>query len=375
MFPQDRWTWTRSSLAAGAAALVLTLVFPAEATAQQTRRAVLTELPASEQIQIGSEADEAREEADRLLWKAHAANEATRFRRAADLFRRSGELRRPGMKSGVAAFEQAGTAYFNADKPARASRAWEKAADRGLVRGDVFGGSQNFMRASMAAHEAGNRVRTSDMAWRAHALTRSPQLTEAERTELRTFIGSTSSDVADAGEAARPADRRMAMRGASETNWLHWLHETGTNWLWATEPYFGALHTPLYEAPESTPSSAQRATMTEKIHFAHDRSDLSSTAKAILRNKVSVFRAHPAMRITVTGHTSRPGSRANNMELGLRRAMAARDYLVAQGIEKGRINIATRGENDLAVHGPIADAQNRRGEFRILVTEITMTRD
>lgn len=372
MFPKDRWTWTRSSLAAGAAALVLTLVFPAEATAQQTRRAVLTELPAAEQVRIGSEADEAREEADELSRKAHAANEATRFRRAGDLFRRSGELRRPGMKRGVAAFEQAGTAYFNADKPARASRAWEEAAERGLVRGDVFGASQNFMRASLGAQEAGKRVRTSDMAWRAHALTRSPQLTEAERTELRRFISSTSSNVADAGEAARPDDRRTATRGASDTNGLR---EAGMNWLWATEPYYRALHTPLYEAPESTPSAAQRATMTETIHFAHDRSDLSSTAKAILRNKVSVFRDHPAMRITVTGYTSRPGSRAYNSELGLRRAIAARDYLVAQGIEKGRINIATRGENGLAVHGPMADPQNRRSEFRILMTEIAMTRD
>ena len=356
-------------LAAGAAAFMLTLVLPAEATAQQTRRVVITDLPMAEQDSIRSAAERDGTEADELLAKAETAHEASEFRRAAQLYEQSGQLRLPGDERGVAAFEKAGTGYWNADKPARASRAWEEAAVRGLVRGEIFAASQNFMRAALGAQEAGNRVRTSDMAWRAQHLTESPHLSDAEKRKLGEFMAVSPVSVAEA-EYVRPTVPVTAI-SATEVARLQ-----------GVETRYRALRDSLNGVrtaarSPSSPSGMQRVTMMEKIHFEHDRSDLSPTAKAILRNKVSVFQAHPSMRITVTGYTSKSGSAAYNMELGLRRATAARDYLVSQGVEESRINIATRGNNDLVVDGPgeVADAQNRRGEFRILMAEITMVRD
>jgi len=75
------------------------------------------------------------------------------------------------------------------------------------------------------------------------------------------------------------------------------------------------------------------------------------------------------MKIVITGYASAPGTDAYNMALGLRRANASRDYLVSRGVAANRIEIATRGENNLLVEGPsdVANTANRRGQFRLLI--------
>jgi peptidoglycan-associated lipoprotein len=120
-------------------------------------------------------------------------------------------------------------------------------------------------------------------------------------------------------------------------------------------------------------SSAEAlATMEEKIYFKNDRSDLSREAKMILNEKVKVFQANPAMRIAISGFASKPGTAEYNMALGLRRAESARAYLVSQGVNPDRIEIATQGEGHLAVQGPgkAANAANRRNQFRLLIADL-----
>jgi outer membrane protein OmpA-like peptidoglycan-associated protein len=135
---------------------------------------------------------------------------------------------------------------------------------------------------------------------------------------------------------------------------------------------YDALRDSLSRASSGTPSSAAAlATMQEMIYFQHDRADLSDSAKAILNDKVTVFRANPAMRIVISGFASEPGTDAYNMALGLRRAEAAKAYLVSRGVDPIRIEIATRGSGQLLVEGPgeAADAANRRGQFRLLIAD------
>jgi len=130
-----------------------------------------------------------------------------------------------------------------------------------------------------------------------------------------------------------------------------------------------SLARPKYAPPAS--SAEALATMQQVIHFQNDQSDISDSAKAILDDKVTVFRANPAMRIVISGFASQPGTADYNMALGLRRAEAAKAYLVSRGVDPIRIEIATKGEGQLLVEGPgeVADAQNRRGQFRLLIAD------
>lgn len=145
-----------------------------------------------------------------------------------------------------------------------------------------------------------------------------------------------------------------------------------TRRLRAAEAALMALRDSLTAADtvDSGASAAGRATLAERIHFAHDQSNLDQSARTILRDKLSVFRDNPSMRIVITGYASEPGTDSYNMALGLRRAEAAKAYLVSQGIDASRIEIATRG-SELLIQGPgeSANAANRRGEFRILLSE------
>lgn len=138
------------------------------------------------------------------------------------------------------------------------------------------------------------------------------------------------------------------------------------------ERRYVALRDSLQRNPTAamTPSSvAALATMLEMVHFERDQSELDNVAKAILDDKVAIFAANPDMKIVITGYASAPGTDAYNMALGLRRATASRNYLISRGVAANRIEIATRGENNLLVEGPsdVANTANRRGQFRLLI--------
>ena len=137
------------------------------------------------------------------------------------------------------------------------------------------------------------------------------------------------------------------------------------------------LRDSLARPPYAPASSAEAlATMEQMIYFQNDKSNISDSAKGILTDKLTVFQANPAMRIVIVGFASQPGTESYNMALGLRRAGAARDYLVSQGVDPIRIEIATRGEGELVVEGPgeAAAAANRRGQFRLLIADPYLTR-
>ena len=139
------------------------------------------------------------------------------------------------------------------------------------------------------------------------------------------------------------------------------------------EARYVALRDSLARIPAQTPMTASNvaalATMLEMVHFERDQSDLDAVAKAILDDKVAIFNANPEMKIVITGYASSPGTDAYNMALGLRRATASKAYLVSRGVAADRIEIATRGENNLMVEGPsdVANTANRRGQFRLLI--------
>ena len=116
-------------------------------------------------------------------------------------------------------------------------------------------------------------------------------------------------------------------------------------------------------------SAASLSTMSELVHFAYDKSDLTDSSRASLDSKVQVFQANPAMRILIVGNTDNRGTGAYNLALGTRRAESVRDYLVAQGVASSRIELETRGETQPLASGNSegAMAQNRRDAFLILV--------
>lgn len=104
------------------------------------------------------------------------------------------------------------------------------------------------------------------------------------------------------------------------------------------------------------------ASIGDTVFYDYDSSALSDDAKATLSAQAAFLAANPSITITVEGHCDERGTREYNLALGERRASAARDYLVAQGVNAARIKTISYGKERPSFIGsnPYAYSKNRR---------------
>ncbi len=110
--------------------------------------------------------------------------------------------------------------------------------------------------------------------------------------------------------------------------------------------------------------AAELATM---INFEFDRAEIRPADQGTLDRKAAVMAANSAVRLRIAGHADDRGSDEYNLALGNRRAAAAKRYLENKGIDAGRIEVVSCGEERPLNPGAdeTAYAQNRRDEFEI----------
>jgi len=114
--------------------------------------------------------------------------------------------------------------------------------------------------------------------------------------------------------------------------------------------------------------ASTKAALAAPIYFEYDSDELSADARATLDAKLPIYRANPSLRIRVTGNTDERGSDEYNLALGQRRAAAVKRYITDQGIDGGRVEIVSFGEERPAVSELNEEAfrLNRRAEFEII---------
>ncbi len=115
-------------------------------------------------------------------------------------------------------------------------------------------------------------------------------------------------------------------------------------------------------------TEAMRTLLGTMIHFEYDQANIRSDDAGVLDQKVAILQANPDTRIRISGHCDERGSDEYNLALGNRRATSAKQYLVSHGIDAGRIETVSYGEERPLAPGHDEDAwaQNRRGEFEII---------
>ncbi len=111
-----------------------------------------------------------------------------------------------------------------------------------------------------------------------------------------------------------------------------------------------------------------RNTLAAMIHFDYDKANVRSDDAGTLDQKVAILQANANLRIRIHGHCDERGSDEYNLALGNRRAQSAKQYLVSHGIDAGRIETQSWGEERPLVdgHDESAWSQNRRDEFEII---------
>jgi len=80
------------------------------------------------------------------------------------------------------------------------------------------------------------------------------------------------------------------------------------------------------------------------IHFRFDQYGIDNNAKTTLRENAEYLKQNPEMKIEIEGHCDERGGNIYNIAMGERRAQAAKEFLVSQGIDSNRINAISFGE-------------------------------
>ena len=103
------------------------------------------------------------------------------------------------------------------------------------------------------------------------------------------------------------------------------------------------------------------------VYFGYDQSTLTAEAQATLDRQAAFLKSNPSIRIVIEGHCDERGTREYNLALGDRRASAARDYLVAKGVNASRLTTISYGKERPAVGGSnnTSYALNRRSMSKI----------
>ena len=127
------------------------------------------------------------------------------------------------------------------------------------------------------------------------------------------------------------------------------------------------------DAAEKNRVAAATAALTATIYFDLDRSDITDESRAKLDAKVPVLSQNGTIRIRVAGHTDSRGSDEYNLALGQRRAAAAKRYLTDRGIDGGRIEIVSFGEErpTCTEEDESCWSRNRRDEFEITAGQVS----
>ena len=104
-------------------------------------------------------------------------------------------------------------------------------------------------------------------------------------------------------------------------------------------------------ATDKATANEALAAIGNTVYYGYDSSALTADAEGTLMRQAAFLNANPALTVTIEGHCDERGTREYNLALGERRATAARDFLLAQGVDSARIRTISYGKERPAMAG------------------------
>lgn len=120
---------------------------------------------------------------------------------------------------------------------------------------------------------------------------------------------------------------------------------------------------PGWQEDPSMPLKAQT------IYFDYDKEAIKTSEQSKLEEVANYMKSHAEAALRVEGNCDERGTEEYNRALGERRALAAREYLVRLGIDAGRVDTISYGEDKPVDpgHTEAAWSKNRRDDFTVLL--------
>lgn len=126
---------------------------------------------------------------------------------------------------------------------------------------------------------------------------------------------------------------------------------------------------PGYDTSENAELRAAIQTISDsRVYFAFNRYNIDSQGDAILKREAELMKQFPSIHVRIEGNCDDRGTQEYNLALGERRARAAYDYLVSNGVNPGQLEMISYGKENPAVlgTGEAVWAKNRRDDFRVI---------
>ncbi|MEA3498781.1 MAG: OmpA family protein, partial [Campylobacterota bacterium] len=110
----------------------------------------------------------------------------------------------------------------------------------------------------------------------------------------------------------------------------------------------------------------------DSIHFAFDKYNISTDMRDVATTNATtidnVTKSYDSLKIKLEGNCDEWGTDEYNYALGLKRAKATKDALVADGVDSDRIMLVSFGESNPVCTDKNVDCwkMNRRVDYRLL---------
>lgn len=135
-----------------------------------------------------------------------------------------------------------------------------------------------------------------------------------------------------------------------------------------------AQHVQKITAVANDVSAKHEFVMLGDTHFDFDQFSITDQARILLDKDVLVLKENPGMHVRMAGYTSAQGNEESNQTLSEKRAVAVKEYLVAEGIAPERITVIGYGRTRPALYevnpGDVHSAEakaNMRVLFEVVV--------
>jgi peptidoglycan-associated lipoprotein len=101
------------------------------------------------------------------------------------------------------------------------------------------------------------------------------------------------------------------------------------------------------------------------IVFDYNESEIRSDMVNVLTTNATWLKSNPNVRFTIEGHCDERGSAEYNLGLGDRRAIAVKEFLLAQGVQASRMSTVSYGEERPTCRdeNEACFSKNRRAHF------------
>lgn len=121
-------------------------------------------------------------------------------------------------------------------------------------------------------------------------------------------------------------------------------------------------------------AAESRRTLLEIVYFDYDEAAIRSDTEDALRAKAEILRSNPEVRLRMEGHADERGTSEYNIALGNARAQAVIEFISGFGLDAGRFESVSYGEEQPAAQGSseTAWARNRRVEFVLTAGESSL---